>query len=216
MKDFSPGGKDGGNDEKEGVMGDSVGVRSSVGRLERVAVRPPSRVGDYLGAHWVKPDLDLLEQQHRDFANLLRSLGAGVEELEPVDGMPDGIFVYDPVFVAGEGAIVLRAAKAARVPENAKLASDLEAFGVPIIGRLTEPAFADGGDMLFLDHTTLAIGLTYRTNEAGAEQIRTIVAPQGISVITFDMPRGPSRPCQYASLPIPHGATTPRPVMATR
>jgi len=168
-------------------MGDT-GVRSSVGRLERVAVRPPSRVGDYLGAHWVKPDLDLLERQHRDFVNLLRSLGAGVEELEPVDGMPDGIFVYDPVFVAGDGAIVLRAAKAARVPENAKLADDLSALGVPIIGRLTEPAFADGGDMLFLDHNTLAVGLTYRTNEAAAEQIRAMLEPQGISVVTFDMP----------------------------
>lgn len=166
----------------------SVGVRSAVGRLERVAVRPPSRVGDYLGAHWVKPNLDLLEAQHRDFVALLRSLGAGVEELPAVDDMPDGIFVYDPVFIAGDGAIVLRAAKPARVPENDQLAADLAVLGVPVIGSLADPAFADGGDMLFLDHKTLAIGYTYRTNEAAAEQIRAIVAPQGIDVVTFDMP----------------------------
>lgn len=166
----------------------NVGVRSSVGKLERVAVRPPSEVGDYLGAHWVDPDLELLAAQHSDFAVLLKSLGAGVEELPPVDNMPDGIFVYDPVFIAGEGAIVLRAAKPARVPENDQLASDLEALGVPIIGRLTAPATADGGDMLFLDHDTLAIGYTYRTNEAAVEQIRAIVADQGITVVTFDMP----------------------------
>jgi len=166
----------------------TVSVRSATGKLERVAVRPPSRVGDYTGAHWIAPDLDLLEQQHSDFVALLRSLGAGVEVLPVVDDMVDGIFTYDPVFVAGNGAIVLRAAKPARVPENGQLATDLEAIGVPIIGRLTEPATADGGDMLFLDDSTLAIGYTYRTNEAAVEQIRAIVAPQGIEVLTFDMP----------------------------
>ena len=171
-------------------MSSTVSVRSAVGRLDRVAVRPPSQVGDYAGAHWIAPDLDLdlLETQHRDFVALLRSLGAGVEELPAVDDMPDGIFVYDPVFIAGDGAIVLRGAKAARVLENDRLAADLEAIGVPIIGRLTEPAYADGGDMLFLDSDTLAIGYTYRTNEAAAEQIRAIVEPQGINVVTFDMP----------------------------
>ena len=151
-------------------------------------MRPPSRVGDYEGAHWLTPDFGLLARQHADFVALLTSLGAGVEGLPAVDDMPDGIFTYDPVFVAGEGAIVLRAAKPARVPENDRLAADLEALGVPIIGRLTAPAFADGGDMLFLDNDTLAIGYTYRTNEAAVEQIRAIVAPQGISVVTFDMP----------------------------
>ena len=166
----------------------TVNVRSSVGHLNRVAVRPPSRVGDYEGAHWLTPDLDLLAHQHRDFVALLRSLGAGVEELPAVDDMPDGIFVYDPVFIAGSGAIVLRAAKEARVGENDQLATDLGALGVPISGRLTAPATADGGDMLFLDDTTLAVGLTYRTNEAAVEQIRAIVEPQGITVLTFDMP----------------------------
>ena len=166
----------------------TVHVRSSVGRLERVAVRPPSRVGDYEGAHWVTPDLDLLENQHRDFVALLRSLGAGVEELPAVDNMPDGIFVYDPVFIAGDGAIVLRAAKPARVPENDQLAADLAALDIPIIGRLIAPATADGGDMLFLDEATLAVGLTYRTNEEAVAQIRALVEPQGITVLTFDMP----------------------------
>ena len=52
------------------------GVRSMVAPLRRVAVRPPSRRGDYPAAHWAQPlDLDLLERQHAAFVALLERLG---------------------------------------------------------------------------------------------------------------------------------------------
>jgi len=165
-----------------------VGVRSSVAPLRRVAVRRPTRVGDYEGAHWAGPDLDLLESQHAAFVALLTSLGCQVDVLDPLDGWPDAVFTYDPVFVAGHGAVQLAAAKAARVGEGEALAKDLEAIGVPTIGRLEGLATADGGDMFWWDERTLAVGLTYRTNEAAAQQLRSLLAPQGIDVVTYDVP----------------------------
>jgi len=161
--------------------------------LRRVAVRPPSAVGDYVGAHWLAPegqtlDLDLLAKQHQAFVEILQSLGAQVEILPAADNMPDAIFTYDPAFVVAGGVIELRAAKAARVPENALLTNDVEALGVPVVGRLTGDARADGGDMCWLDDRTLAVGRTYRTNAEGVRQIREILATQGISVQTYDMP----------------------------
>ena len=76
------------------------GVNSMVGRLARVAVRPPSPRGDYEVAHWAQPlDLDLLARQHADFVALLERLGCRVEVLPPEDDMPDAIFTYDPVTV---------------------------------------------------------------------------------------------------------------------
>ena len=160
-----------------------------VAPLQRVAVRPPSMRGDYAVAHWAQPlDLDLLLRQHAAFVDLLRSLGCGVEVLPPVDDMPDAIFTYDPAFVVPSGVIELRGAKAVRAGEPPLITTQLEDVGVPVAGRLTAPATADGGDMFWLDGTTLAVGRTYRTNQAAVDQLRAILEPIGIRVESFDMP----------------------------
>lgn len=165
------------------------GVNSMVGRLARVAVRPPSPRGDYEVAHWAQPlDLDLLARQHADFVALLERLGCRVEVLPPEDDMPDAIFTYDPAFVVPGGVIELRGAKQVRVGEPPLLAAQLEERGVPIVGRLMAPATADGGDMFWLDASTLAVGRTYRTNQAAIDQLTAILAPIGVTVERFDMP----------------------------
>ena len=165
------------------------GVRSMVAPLRRVAVRPPSRRGDYGAAHWAQPlDLDALERQHAAFVDLLRKLGCQVEVLPPADDMPDAIFTYDPAFVVGDGVIELRGAKTVRMGEPPLLATQVQDLGVPLVGRLTPPATADGGDMFWLDETTLAVGRTYRTNQAAIDQLRALLEPAGVAVESFDMP----------------------------
>lgn len=165
------------------------GVNSMVGRLARVAVRPPSPRGDYVVAHWAEPlDLDLLARQHAEFVALLESLGCGVEVLPAQEDMPDAIFTYDPAFVVPSGIIELRGAKEVRKGEPPLLTVQLEDLGIPVAGRLAAPATADGGDMFWLDATTLAVGRTYRTNQAAHDQLRAILEPIGVTVETFDLP----------------------------
>lgn len=165
------------------------GVRSMVATLTRVAVRPPSPRGDYAAAHWGQPlDADLLQEQHARFVALLERLGCFVEILDPVVDMPDACFVYDPAFVVGHGVIALRAAKTVRTGEPPLLTAQLEDLGVPVVGRLVEPATADGGDMFWLDEATLAVGRSYRTNQAAHDQLRAILEPVGVRVASFDLP----------------------------
>ena len=165
------------------------GVNSMVGRLARVAVRPPSPRGDYVVAHWAEPlDLDLLARQHAEFIALLESLGCGVEVLPAQEDMPDAIFTYDPAFVVPSGIIELRGATEVRKGEPPLLTVQLEDLGIPVAGRLAAPATADGGDMFWLDATTLAVGRTYRTNQAAHDQLRAILEPIGVTVETFDLP----------------------------
>ena len=165
------------------------GVNSMVGRLARVAVRPPSPRGDYVVAHWAQPlDLDLLARQHADFVALLERLGCQVEVLPAEDDMPDAIFTYDPAFVTPGGVIELRGAKEVRKGEPPLLATQLVDLGIPLVGRLTAPATSDGGDMFWLDATTLAVGRTYRTNQAAIDQLTDLLAPMGVRVERFDMP----------------------------
>jgi dimethylargininase len=164
------------------------GVRSMVAPLTRVAVRPPSPRGDYDAAHWAMPlDRELLQEQHARFVALLERLGCGVEILDPIDDMPDACFVYDPAFVVPNGVIELRAAKAVRAGEPPLLTVQLEDLGVPVVGRLTAPATADGGDMFWLDDTTLAVGRSYRTNQAAHDQLRAFLEPVGVTVASFDL-----------------------------
>jgi N-dimethylarginine dimethylaminohydrolase len=164
------------------------GVTSMTTNLRRVAVRPPSARGDYEVAHWAQPlDMSLLVDQHAAFVELLAELGCEIDVLDPVDDMPDAIFTYDPCFVVGNGFIEFQGAKQARAGEPPLLAAELEARGIPRIGRLSGDATADGGDFFWLDDSTLAVGCSYRTNDEAIEQVRSMLGPE-VSIDAFDLP----------------------------
>lgn len=170
----------------------SYGVSSSVAPLKRVAVRRPTRDADYAAAHWLGApdalDLDALERDHATFVSLLSSLGVDVEVLDPIAGLADAIFTYDPAFTVPSGVIQLKGAKKARIEEPKALVADLNDLGIPTAGELTGEATADGGDMFWLDDKTVALGRTYRTNAEGERQMREILAKDGVDVISFHMP----------------------------
>lgn len=160
-----------------------------VAPLRRVAVRPPALSADYPLAHWAEPlDHALLQSQHEAFVGLLASLDCDVAVLDRCEGQADSCFTYDPAFVIPAGVVQLRAAKAVRADEGSALVADLNALGVPTVGELSGSATADGGDMFWLDDTTLAIGRTYRTNAEGVFQMSAILAETGLSAEVFDMP----------------------------
>lgn len=169
------------------------GVRSMTAPLERALVREPGG-GEFAAAGWAEtPDLDGLRREHAAFAELLVSLGVELSALPAVDGFVDACYPYDPVFVTGRGAIELNMAKPARLREPALLATALEDLGVPTIGRLTGDAVADGGDMLWLDASTLAVARGYRTNAAAHRRLAAILAEEDVTIERMDLPhhRGP-------------------------
>ena len=164
------------------------GVRSMVAPLRRVLVVRPATSGDFAGAGWREPDPAALVRQHEEFTALLTDLGVDVVEAEAPEGMVDACFAYDPVFVTGEGAIVLKMAKPARCDEPAFLGEEVEKAGVVVTARLMGAATADGGDMCWLDETTLAVGRSHRTNAAAHEQLSEILAREGVTVERADLP----------------------------
>ena len=166
----------------------SYGVTSMTAPLRRVLVRKPALHGDFAGAAWREPDPAALARQHEAFVELLDRLGPSVEVADALDGQVDSVYMHDPVLVTGRGAIPLRMAKPARQAEPAAMATELERLGVPVLGTLDAPAYADGGDRFWLDDATMAIGLGYRTNLAGVDAVRQIVEPEGVAVEAYDMP----------------------------
>jgi dimethylargininase len=159
------------------------------GTLERVLVRPPlledaARWREY---GWrAAPEHAAAAAEHEVFAGLLENAGAEVVISRHDPGNPDAMYVYDPVLVGREGAVLLRPGKEGRRSEPAALASTLDAAGVPVAGEVAEPALAEGGDTLWLDETTLLVGIGYRTNEAAIEALGDAFA--GVEVLAFDLP----------------------------
>jgi len=174
-------------------MSEGYGAQGMVGRLRRVVMRRPGEemaVADAAAWHYAAPiDLDEARAVHDAFADALRAWD--VEVLyhdEPLPGLADSTFVFDPALVTDRGAILLSMGKAARRGEEEALGRCLQGCGVPIYGRLEGEARAEGGDTMWLDHDTLAVGRGFRTNAEGVRQLRELLAPLGATVVDYDLP----------------------------
>ena len=163
------------------------GCRSMTDRLERVLVRAPGSPDGWEECGWRgAPDPGVIAREHEALCSLLESAGAEVVLAESPAENPDAIYTFDSVLVSDDGAILLNPGKELRRGEPEALAEDLERAGVPIAGRLTGGAFAEGGDLIRLDEQTLLAGRGYRTNEAGIEALRHLLPRVG--VLAFDLP----------------------------
>src|SRR5262245_13422225 len=159
------------------------------GRLERVLVRPPlpEDATRWRELGWrAAPDHAAAAAEHEELRAILESAGATVVLSGHDPGNPDAIYVYDPVLVGDEGAVLLRPGKDGRRAEPGAIAVALAAAGVPVVAELADPVCAEGGDTVWLDAGTLLVGIGYRTNEAA------LPAPAdafpGVEVVAFDLP----------------------------
>ena len=166
----------------------TFGVTSMIAPLRRVLVRRPATAGDWAGAAWRAPDPERLAAQHERFCQLLTGLGPEIEVAPALDGQVDAVYMHDPMVMTGRGGIPLRMAKPARAREPGHAAEELERLGIPVLGTLEAPAYADGGDRYWLDERTMAVGLGYRTNRAGADALARLAEPEGVTVEAYDMP----------------------------
>ena len=159
------------------------------GRLERVLVRPPLAED---AEHWraygwrAAPDHAAAAAEHELLCAILESAGAEVVVSHHDPGNPDAIYVYDPVLVGAEGAVLLRPGKEVRRREPETIASSLAAADVPVASRLEEPVLVEGGDTVWLDERTLLVGIGYRTNSAAVPAL--VDAFHGVDVVAFDLP----------------------------
>jgi len=171
----------------------NYGAQSMVGPLRRVLVKRPGE--DFAGAdprawHYAgRPDLDAARREHDGVTGILRACGAEVlDHPEPQPGRADAIYVFDPALVTERGAVILRLAKTLRQGEEEAMARRLAELGIPILARLDGEARAEGGDLLWLDRGTLAVGQGFRTNPEGLRQLRGALAPGGVEVVAVELP----------------------------
>jgi dimethylargininase len=110
-----------------------------------------------------------------------------VERLPPLPEHPDSVFVEDPAFVLPEGAILLRPGAPSRFAEPGSLAPALHRHFAHI--AQVDEGFVDGGDILVLPDEIL-IGLSARTDEAGARRFGDLVRELGRRTRIVEPPPG--------------------------
>jgi dimethylargininase len=171
----------------------AYGSQSMIAPLRKVLVKRPGpafATADPGRWHYVaQPDLAAARREHDALVALLRRAGAEVfyhDESQP--GRADAIYVYDPAIVTDRGAIILRMGKDLRRGEEQPMARRLAALGVPVLYTMQGDARAEGGDLLWVDHDTLAVGLGFRTNAKGLRQLREAVEGLGVSVLPVELP----------------------------
>jgi dimethylargininase len=166
-----------------------VANQSMVAPLRRVLVRAPeaAALAEWRACGWrAAPDPTEAEREHAAFRTLLAELGAEVLVARGGAGPnADAIYVCDAGWTTKDGLVILRPGKANRQGEGALLRRDADAYGVPVVGRIEAPGAVEGGDLMWLDGGTLAVGRGYRTNDEGIRQLRALV---DAALLVVDLP----------------------------
>ena len=171
-----------------------------VDALERVMVCSPRTAGwnrpEYaarwrdLGFHHA-PDFEQAQAQHDALCRELEAAGAEVIELtSALDLSLDAIYTHDASLPTDFGLIVMRPGKPNRVFEGQYHGAFCLRFAIPNLAKIIAPGTTEAGDMVWLDSKTLLIGHGYRTNAAGIRQIRDLLAPKGVEVLSAPLPYG--------------------------
>lgn len=159
--------------------------QDDTGRLGRVIIKP-------VAAAWIdegnidrqwrelgytdRPDLAAAKREYRAFAAALEQAGAHLYRLPAAaDTGLDSVYPRDAAVMCSEGAILCAMGKPARRGESAAMRSAFEELDVPIHGVIGGSGCLEGGDVVWLAPRIMAVGLGYRTNQAGIDQLRELL-----------------------------------------
>ncbi|MEC9372471.1 MAG: arginine deiminase family protein, partial [Planctomycetota bacterium] len=130
-------------------------------------------------------DVDRAIEQHRAYRAAIAKAGATVVALPPDPDCPDSVFVEDNAVVVPELAVIASMASESRRREVAFVSRFLENHRP--IATIDPPATLEGGDV-FIVGRTLFVGLSTRTNQAGADRLAQLLAPHGYTIHTVPTP----------------------------
>ena len=100
----------------------------------------------------------------------------------------DSIYTHDPCVVSNNGVILCNMGKKARLAEPNTLEDYFKSIQLPILGRIKAPGTLEGGDVVWIDEKTIAVGEGYRTNKEGIKQLKHLLSDQVENVISVPIP----------------------------
>jgi dimethylargininase len=123
-------------------------------------------------------------QQHSQYQQLLRNLGAKVIELPSDDQCPDCCFLEDTALVLDEVAVITRSGSETRRREVDGVAPSIMKYRNLL--RIDAPGTLEAGDVLRMGRNLL-VGVSTRTNQQGVEMLRKALKPYAYQVLAIPM-----------------------------
>ena len=176
------------------------GCQSMVGKIESILIKKPEQVfisQEHLNETWEEfkyfgcPDYEKVLDEYKVFEKYI------TENVENVYYLPqddrtglDSIYTHDPLKITKKGAIYFPMGKVLRGREYQATREFLEGIGVPTLGEIKAPGKMEGGDVLWIDEKTVAIGRGYRTNDEGIRQFKDLTKDIIDEYIIVPMPHG--------------------------
>jgi len=196
-------------DMQERVWGRRWGTYNDVGRLRLVLLHRP---GDELKIYsedkydpsiealiddeeqWyfrsdTAPNILKMQEEHDGLARALVENDVVIEHVDCSPQDPNAMMVRDAAIAVKGGAVICRMAMvgkkhgSGRRIEERYVTKKLVELGMPIIRTIHGQGLFEGGSFCFLDEQHAVIGLGYRQNQEGADQIRNVMLHQGVEVI---------------------------------
>jgi dimethylargininase len=133
------------------------------------------------------PVFEKVLTEHQTYIDALRAAGVQVTMLPALEAFPDSIFVEDPALVFSDAAILLSPGAPTRRAEAQELAPTLAARFQTVLDL--NDGYADGGDILVTPKQVL-IGLSARTNLAGAKALGALLNAIGMQAKVVNVPAG--------------------------
>ena len=100
----------------------------------------------------------------------------------------DSIYTHDPCVISNNGVIICNMGKKSRLPESDAIEKFFNSIQIPILGKIKTPGILEGGDVVWIDNKTIAVGEGYRTNREGIEQLKHLLSDQVQDVISVPIP----------------------------
>ncbi len=149
--------------------------------FKRAIVRTPGKniTEGLTSAELGQPDYEKALVQHGGYIDALRECGLEVVVLTEDDLYPDATFVEDAALLTNDCAIITNPGAPSRRGETAGIKTVLKDY-FPDIEEVRNPGTVEAGDIMMVG-THFYIGLSQRTNEAGARQVIEILEKYGMS-----------------------------------
>jgi N-dimethylarginine dimethylaminohydrolase len=171
---------------------------SEIGKIKSLFVKDVQHAfvnEQHIEKHWAalnyldKPDFNSALLEYDLFLTQLKKEGAEIFYLPEEESVNmDSVYCRDASVATNGGMIISNMGKPARANEPKAEKRAFELNGIKILGSITAPGTVEGGDVVWLDENTLAVGHTYRTNQEGISQLTALLKPLGVQVIVVPLP----------------------------
>lgn len=174
------------------------GCQSMHKKVDRILIKHPKDAfisQENLSKTWEtfnytsEPDYETVLKEYEVFENIVRENVPNVDYLPQSDNVGlDSIYTHDSLKITEKGAIFFNTGKVLRQKEGYEVEKKFKEMGIDTLGWIQSPGKIEGGDVVWIDEKTVAIGRGYRTNDEGIRQFKELTKDIVDEYIIVPMP----------------------------